>query len=79
MTQQYVPPTYPVLAFIARSGMTVAIVVALVALAAGAWIAYATGLWFFLAAGVAGAIVLGGLLASYVELVRIIMDTLVPR
>jgi hypothetical protein len=79
MAQKYVPPTYPVLAFIARMGTTLALVAGAATLVAGAWIAYATQLWYVLPVAALAAVVLAGLLASYVELARIVIDTLVPR
>jgi hypothetical protein len=70
---------YPTVAFIARHGRILAITIAalgpLAGLAAVAW-----GLpWPLLAAGIVAGVVLYGLAQSYVEIVRIIWDTLVPK
>jgi len=79
MIPEYVPPTYPVLKFIAAQGMNISIALSLGGGVAGLVIAYVLQLWFLVPAVIVGAAILMGLLASYVELVRVIVDTMVPR
>ena len=79
MIQQYVPPTYPVLNFIARAGMKLAIALGVVTLVAGIWLAQVTQLWAIVPLAAIAAIVIAGVAARYVEVVRIVVDTLVPR
>lgn len=80
MTQDsYQPPSYPVIAFITKYGMAVALLIALVILLAGAYAMAITGAWAWLAGAAVAALVLGGVLASYVEVLRILADTLIPR
>lgn len=72
-------PVYPFLNLIARFGIYfVAIVVILVA-AAGVVVAFVLGMWVIAPFALVGAAVLGILLAGYVEMVRVVVDTLVPR
>lgn len=79
MVDTYVPPSYPLLRFVAAHGMKFAAAIALAVLLAG--VAAAVGLQSWLAgvAAVLGSVLLGGMLASYVEMVRVVVDTLVPR
>ena len=79
MVPEYVPPSYPVLKFIAGRGMEIAVFLALTSGAGGLGLAYVTQLWALVPLAIVGAFVLLGLLASYVELVRVIVDTMVPR
>lgn len=79
MADMYVAPTYPLLRFIATHGMKFALLATALALCGG--LAAAVGLqsWIAGLAAVLGSALLGGMLASYVEMVRVIVDTLVPR
>ena len=79
MTDSYVPPSYPLLRFIAGHGMKVAVLVAVLVLLGGVTVAVGMGSWLAGFAAAIGAVLLGGILASYVEMVRVVMDTLVPR
>lgn len=79
MLPDYVPPTYPVLQFIARKGMTTSVCLALVLGACGLGLAWLTQTWLVIPIVIAAVVFLLGLLASYVELVRVIVDTMVPR
>lgn len=76
---QYVPPAYPVLGFIARVGIALAIVVALLVGGVGTMLALVLAQWWLVPVAIVVAVLVGGLLASYVEIVRIVLDTLVPR
>jgi hypothetical protein len=76
---KYTPPRYLMLSFISARGASVSIVLcALAGIWGLAW-ATASGSWTLAVAVVIGAALVSGLLLSYVEIVRIILDTLVPR
>jgi len=79
MSDTYAPPTYPVLRFIATHGMKLAVPIAVLAALAGLLLALALGSWTAAAVAVPAAALLGGILASYVEMVRVVVDTLIPR
>jgi hypothetical protein len=70
---------YPMLHLLVRFGHAIAAVLAALAAAAGIWAALASGnpLWAVLGLGVAA--VGYGLLMSYVELVKLVMDMLLPK
>lgn len=72
-------PTYPVVQFLVARGQGVALALSLLVLIA-AWAGgLATGQLWLALAGTAAAGVLLGLLLSYVEVLRIIADTLLPK
>ncbi len=72
-------PTYHALYFLVRHGDWIAVVVALAPVAAGV-LAWAEGMSFaFAIAGVAGGAFLYLIMRSYVELVRVIVDMLLPK
>lgn len=73
-------PTYPAVNFIVRHGPAVAIALPLALLAVWTAISVAYGfpLWTLVLAA-AAAVVLFGLLRSYVEIVQVIAETLLPR
>ncbi len=76
---QTTDPRYRTLYFLVRHGDRVAIFVALAPFVAGLW-AYAAGLSIgYAIAGLAGAAVLYLIMRSYVELVRVIVDMLLPK
>ena len=70
---------YPMLHFLMRWGKLAAACLALAVLAAGLWAAISSGQWFWAASGLLVAIVGYGLALSYVELVRVIVDMLLPK
>jgi len=72
-------PTYPVLRFILARGSGIAWFSGLATASLGLYGALITGLWVLLAIGVGAGFLVGLLLSAFVELVRIIFDTLVPR
>lgn len=72
-------PTYPVLQFIAKRGGACVAAIGVLGVLAAAGLAVALQAWLIALAGVVGTAVLCGLLASYVELVRVVKDTLIPR
>jgi hypothetical protein len=70
---------YPMLHFVVRWGKPIAVALACLVAAAGLWGATSGGnlLWALLGLGAAA---LGyGLLLSYVELVKLVMDMLLPK
>lgn len=73
------PPSYPAIRFLAAKGDAIAILIAVVPLCLGIWALTAgfAWLWIILAAGVGG--VLWLVVRSYVEVLRILSDTLMPR
>jgi hypothetical protein len=70
---------YPMLHILVRWGRVIAVALACLVAAAGIWAALTSGnyLWGLLGLG-AGAIGYG-LLLSYVELVKLVMDMLLPK
>jgi hypothetical protein len=76
---QYVPPSYPVLSFVARAGMVVALAAGVLTFVAGVWLAQALQQWLVVPFAAGAALLVAALLASYVEMARIVLDTLVPR
>jgi hypothetical protein len=70
---------YPMLHVVMRWGGVVAAVLALMVAACALWAAAAGGHWVWGAAGVILAGVGYGVALSYVELVRLIVDMLLPK
>jgi hypothetical protein len=70
---------YPTVQFMKSSGDIVAVVVALLVLAGGCWLAAAGFGWGWAAAGAVAGVLLYGFIRLLVELVRIIADTLLPQ
>ncbi len=79
MVDTYIPPSYPCLRFIAVHGMKLAAVIASLVFLIAIVAAFGMHSWIAGAAALLGSVLLGGILASYVEMVRVIVDTLVPR
>ena len=79
MTDSQGMPHYPVLGLVRRHGKTLAALVGWGLLALGAYAAWALQYWFCVVLGGLGGVLTWGLLLSYVEMVEIIFDTLVPR
>lgn len=76
---QYKPPTYPVIQFILAYGKAAAIVIGAGAFLAGvaaAWLGL--GVWFAVLGLIAG-VIIGVLLLSYVEVLAVIADVLIPK
>jgi len=72
-------PTYSTLHFLVRHGDRLAVVVALAPVLGGIW-AWMAGMSFaFAIAGIAGGAFLYLIMRSYVELVRVIVDMLLPK
>ena len=65
--------------FLMRWGKLAAACLAGIVFAAGIWAAVMSGQWLWAVAGAGVAIVGYGLALSYVELVRVIVDMLLPK
>lgn len=72
-------PTYPVVQFLVARGKSVSLALSLLVLLASVLGAFTSGSVWVAAAGVLASGVLLGLLLSYVEVLRIIADTLLPK
>jgi hypothetical protein len=70
---------YPMLHFLMRWGKLAAAGLALAVLAAGLWAALSSGQWLWAVAGAVVAAVGYALAMSYVELIRVIVDMLLPK
>jgi len=70
---------FPMLHFLMRWGKLAAAVLAVGVLAAGVWGAVSTGQWAWAVGGVLVAAVGYAVALSYVELVRVIVDMLLPK
>ncbi|MFT3719198.1 hypothetical protein [Pseudorhodoferax sp.] len=79
MTTEYQTPTYPVVQFLVARGKGLSIALSgLLLLVLGGFGLASGALWLLPAALVAAGVLLG-LLLSYVEVLRIIADTLIPK
>lgn len=70
---------YPMVRFLVARGKALAVLLAALVLLAGLVAGFATGQLWLLPAGAVAAGVLLALLLSYVEVLRIIADTLIPK
>jgi len=70
---------YPMLHFLMRWGKPAAAGLAVLVLVAGIWAAVSTGQWLWAVAGIIAGAVGYALALSYVELVRVIVDMLLPK
>jgi hypothetical protein len=70
---------YPMLHFLMRRGKLAAACLALAVLGAGLWGAFSSGQWLWAVAGAVVAMVGYALAMSYVELIRVIVDMLLPK
>jgi hypothetical protein len=70
---------YPMLHFLMRWGKLASVCLGLAVLAAGLWAAFSSGQWLWAIAGAAIAVVGYALAMSYVELIRVIVDMLLPK
>jgi hypothetical protein len=71
--------TYPMLHILVRWGQAVALALACFITAAGIWAALAQGNYLWGLLGLALGAIGYGLLLSYVELVKLVMDMLLPK
>ena len=72
-------PSYPAIGFLVRFGGSLAIILGLTPLIAAAMAMVLGGPWWMMPVAIIAAAVLFLLVRSYVEMVRIIADTLLPR
>ncbi len=79
MTPDYAPPTYPVVQFLVARGKPLSIALSAAVLLLALLAGVTTGAWWLVPVGAIAAGVLLGLLLSYVEVLRIIADTLIPK
>jgi hypothetical protein len=75
----FVPPSYPVVQFLVSKGTAVAILAALAVLAGVGYLGFATATPWLYPVAAGAAVVLLILLLSYVEVLKIIADTLLPK
>ena len=71
--------SYPMMHFIGRFGGWLAVLLALIPLVAGIWVAALGWSPWWIAAGVVTAGIVFGAARSYVELVRVMIDMLLPK
>lgn len=76
---EYAPPVYPVIKFLVTRGYALAILLGLIPLAASVWLVSEGGHVAYIAAGAFVGAMLWLVFRSYVEVLRIIADTLMPR
>jgi hypothetical protein len=79
MSQPNQPPAYPAVRFLVTKGDFLAVLVGLVPLGLGLWALSAGYPWPLALLGAAAGAVLWLVLRSYVEVLRILSDTLMPR
>ena len=72
-------PKYPIINFLLARGHAFAIAVSLLPVAAGLWLAFGGLGWIWVVGGVLVGAVLYVIAKSYVELVAIIADMLLPK
>ncbi len=77
--EPYRAPSYPLVSFLVRHGVRCAILVGLLPLVAAAALTIAGWSAVVLGVAIVVSVVLTVLLLSYVEVLRIIADTLMPR
>lgn len=77
--EKYQPPVYPSIGVLVRHGLALTWLVVLACLAAGALASLLLGNWLALAVSIPVAALAYLLLKSYVEVLTIIADTLMPR
>ena len=76
---EHVIPTYPVIRFIVKNGKAIAALLALGILTLALYFFLIGGGLVALAIGVVAAVVAAGVVLSYVEVLTIIAETLMPR
>lgn len=79
MTSSFHHPTYPVVQFLVARGRSLSFALSALVLLGLCGLGLSSGALWLLPAGLLGATVLLGLLLSYVEVLRIIADTLLPK
>ncbi|MFT4066534.1 hypothetical protein [Paraburkholderia sp.] len=79
MTVPIYKSPYPALEVITKHGNLIAIIAGLLPLVAGVWAWLATTAWWPLVAAIIAAPILWFIVRSYVELVRVLSDMLLPK
>lgn len=79
MTKADQPPSYPAIRFIAKWGDLLAIAVGAVPACLGLWALFTDSGWLWLFAGAGTGALIWLVVRSYVEVLRILSDTLMPR
>jgi hypothetical protein len=77
--REYKIPTYPVVGFLVARDFVLAILIGFVPLIVSMYLASIGWPLFIVVVGAAVSLVLGTLLVSYIEVLRIIADTLMPK
>jgi hypothetical protein len=76
---EYKVPTYPIVKFLVANGVPLSVALGCVPFLVGIYLATLGWGFIFPIAGLFLSIILGGFLLSYIEVLRIIADTLIPR
>ncbi|MCW5656013.1 hypothetical protein [Hydrogenophaga sp.] len=79
MSSDFTPPTYPVVQFLVAHGKRLSYAISLLVLLGTCGLGLANGTLWLLPAGLVASGLLLGLLLSYVEVLHIIADTLIPK
>lgn len=79
MTSPNQPPSYPAIRLLVEKGGLLAVIVALAPVCIGVWALLAGLAWPWMALAIAAGLLLWLVLRSYVEVLRILSDTLMPR
>ena len=79
MQEESPSSAYPMVKFLVARGKALSVLLAVLVLLAGVAAAAVTGQWWLLPVAAVVAGILLGLLLSYVEVLRIIADTLIPK
>jgi hypothetical protein len=79
MSNSTQPPSYPTIEFLAVNGDLLAIVVAIAPVCVGIWALVAGYAWPWMLLAVGAGAVLWLIVRSYIEVLRILSDTLMPR
>lgn len=79
MPQDFNPPIYPVVQFLVARGRSLSIALSALVFLSTVGLSLSTGVHWLIPAGLVVACVLLGLLLSYIEVLQIIADTLIPK
>ena len=79
MSQDYQSPTYPVVQFLVAQGTRLSIALSVFLLLGAIGLGLSTGTLWLIPAGLLLSGLVLGLLLSYIEVLRIIADTLIPK
>lgn len=79
MASTFHPPSYPVVQFLVNNGTLLSFVLSALVLLGTAGLGMANGMVWLTVGGVIVSVVLLGILLSYIEVLKIIADTLLPK